>query len=306
MSHPQSAEMNRRRQRAKAGVSSYLDWHYSVSGSLTEQATVIAQGMRTVRDRLSGRRIRPLLPTRGAQTGRTQGQVNTTVDERDFVDQMSSMIQQRLHDHIFCHLTEWTEDDFRKLVREVRGEGRLLVKLFNQRVVEQAIDQLRGQEVPIYQFKSGLPSELKLGIAGTSALVSGAMIYQLIQRISKVIAYRLARRAMITTMYRGGIVVSGAEGASMGAVGCVAGGPVGIGACAVGGFILGLLGSEWVLNRVDEMWSRPELERELHDQVDAIFDRFERSVTRSILGLTQGFFERSDAPKELRLIDLFR
>ena len=92
----------------------------------------------------------------------------------------------------------------------------------------------------------------------------------------------------------------------MGAVACAAGGFLGVSLCALGGFTIGLLSTEWALNTFDEWWSRPELERELHHQIDLIFDDFERSVNRSILGLTQDLFERSDKPKELRLLDLFK
>ena len=144
-----------------------------------------------------------------------------------------------------------------------------------------------------------------MGVSSAVALGSATLIYQSIQKMSAVISHRLARRAMVTTMYRGGVVLSGAEGASAGAVGCAAGGVFGIAACAIGGFIVGVVVSEWGLNRVDEWWSRAALEHELHDQIDLIFDKFERATTRSILGVTRGFFERDQDPKELRLIDLF-
>ena len=303
----QTQVIERRRQRAKAGISSYLDWHYSVSGSLTEQLTVVARGMRSLRAQLRGQPARPSLVRERAQAQDQRGvhDQRSAVSEEDLLEDLSRLIQQRLHDHIFCHLTEWTDEDFRALVREVRGEGRLLVSLFNQKVVQGAIDQLRSQEIPIYTFKSGLPSEVKLGVSSVVALGSATLMYQSIQKISAVISRRLARRAMVTAMYRGGVVLSGAEGAAAGAVGCTAGGLFGVAACAIGGFTVGVLVSEWGLNRVDEWWSRAALEHELHDQIDIIFDKFERATTRSILEVTRGFFDRDRDPKELRLIDLF-
>ena len=50
---------------------------------------------------------------------------------------------------------------------------------------------------------------------------------------------------------------------------------------------------------------RSDIERELHAQVDRIFDDFEYEVTRSITGMTRSLFERSQDSKEVRLIDLF-
>ena len=143
-------------------------------------------------------------------------------------------------------------------------------------------------------------------LAYTIALGLTVISMRMIERISRVLSYRLARRAMITTMYRGGVVLAGAEGAGTGAAGCAAGGFLGSLGCATVGMIAGVLISEWALNEVDETWSRPELERALNEQIDKIFDEFELDVTRAISSHARQLFQRAEKREaKIRIIDLF-
>lgn len=274
-----------RRARAKQGVQEYLDWHYSVSGSLSEQAEMIAGLYQSVRDSLSGEALNS---ERLAETAR-----------------LSALTHAQLDAHIFKHLTVWSEGELEALVREVRGDRVFVVKLFNQKLTRSAIERLRAHEAPRRRPKVGVQSELKLGVSVSFALALTTVSRRIIERVSRFLSYRLARRAMITTMYRGGVVIAGAEGAGSGAVGCAAGGFLGSAGCAIVGMIGGVLLSEWALNEADEAWSRPELERALNDQIDVIFDDFEREVTRSLSSHARDLFRGEDQPREVRVIDLF-